>query len=146
MVNNSECRVRLQSSECRMQKSCPKRGFLRLVLFTCVLRQFYAFPPKLLEAAQMRISPRRCIHSSAPLRIRTSTAILQPAPSTAECESTEASLQSSTATSEFRLGSEVEVEVKRLHFRMQNAECRVRKKMKWDSVNSNSDFDFRAGL
>ena len=59
---------------------------------------------------------------------------------------TEASLQSSTATSEFRLGSEVEVEVKRLHFRMQNAECRVRKKMKWDSVNSNSDFDFRAGL
>ena len=36
--------------------------------------------------------------------------------------------------------------MKRLHFRMQNAECRVRKKMKWDSVNSNSDFDFRAGL
>ena len=129
-IQNAEFDFRLQTSECRMRPFHASEGSSLCIL--CIhLRPFYALSrslSKILEASKMRIRLRRCIHSSPPLRIQTSTAILQSAPSTADFESTEASLQSSTATSEFRLGRRVEFEVRDFtsECRIQNAE-RARK-------------------
>ena len=128
-IQNAEFDFRLQTSLFRMQNeavSCFGKNGSSLCILCIHLRPFYALSrsfSKILEASKMRIRLRRCIHSSPPLRIQTSTAILQSAPSTADFESTEASLQSSTATSEFRLGRRVEFEVRDFtsECRMQNA-------------------------